>query len=388
MNLKGQPARDMIKQQYDKQRSRGHDGFGFVATAGTPKLCRRTDEKVIMNELKKTDAAEILFHHRFPTSTDNVRNACHPFKIKGTKSGHWYYVVHNGVIQNDDELKEKHDKMSLKYKSIQEDKRFNDSEALANEIMLYLEGEQKALEARGSVAFICQEFDEHSRPINLHYCRNSGNPLRIKYRKGSSLQIASELNGKEIAQDVHYTYNYKTDSFSEKPLDIKRYGVSTYKESDREEWDNYFGHRNYGSYAQYDYGYPQQQTIWKNQPNANTYEPEYNVIFRDSEEYNQGFDDALECEASMEDIPFAIKELAEIEEKIINLLTEWQTTKSDEEKDVIKLEIKKEVGEKMYYRGFVDGLYCSFRSYVDAMDWQDDDECDLPIRLMKELNVV
>jgi predicted glutamine amidotransferase len=380
MNFKGQPARDMVKQQFNKQRSRGFNGFGFVATAGTPKLCRRTDEKDIMRELKKTDAPEILFHHRYPTSTANVRNACHPFKIKGIKSKHWYYVVHNGIIQNDDELKEKHDKLSLKYKSVQEDERFNDSEALAHEIMLYLEGEQEALEARGSVAFICQEFDEHSRPLNLHYCRNGGNPLRIKYHKGSSIQIASELNGKEIEQDVHYTYNYATDSFSEKPLDIKRWAVATTQSS------YYHGTEYYP--GEYDDGY--QGKLWKDERYHSEfmYEAEYNFNYNKNENYNEGFESAMEYEVTWEDLVTSTKEVANAEADILKLLTEWQDLTNVDEKNVVYNKIKEEVTSRDFYRGFTDGTQCALRSYVDTMDWSDDDECEIPCHLVKELKIL
>ena len=138
-NLKGQPARDMIITQYEAQKSRGTNGFGYIATSKPATVSHSTTEAGILKSLKKEKSNEILFHHRTPTSTENVLKSCHPFKIKG-KSGKTYYIAHNGVIHNDDDLKETHNASGLNYSSEEASGKFNDSEALAHDIMLYLEG--------------------------------------------------------------------------------------------------------------------------------------------------------------------------------------------------------------------------------------------------------
>ena len=91
---------------------------------------------------------EVLFHHRFSTSTADVPNACHPFSTKDFFKNN-YVGVHNGVIGNDDELEKQHLELGINYISRQTNGQFNDSEALIYDIARYLEGEVDELHPLG-----------------------------------------------------------------------------------------------------------------------------------------------------------------------------------------------------------------------------------------------
>jgi hypothetical protein len=348
MNLKKQPARDMVVQQFERQRTRGVEGFGFVADIGTPFMKKRTKEIDIKREIKKCDANEILFHHRFPTSTENVKNACHPFKIKGIKTNHWYYVVHNGVITNTSELKEKHDKLKIKYKSLQPDGRFNDSEALAVEIMLYLDGEQENIEARGSIAFICLEFDENSKKKHLHFARNAGNELHYRFRLGSSFQIASEGPWPVVKQDTLHTLNYETMEIEEKPINLQRFlEVTNTAPDERREFS----------------GYWDDPKNWKEKQYVSYYRylQEFDKRFENDTDYSKGFDDAADLQyATDDDIFRAEDDRYELIMQLEDDQEEYKEMTTNKENFAIKrlvlkeiLKIKKQI---KYYDGFLDGL--------------------------------
>jgi predicted glutamine amidotransferase len=156
-----------------------------------------------LNLLKRhQEATEVMFHHRIPTSTINVRNACHPFSTKDYFENQ-YVVIHNGVLHNEDLLKKEHDKLGIQYVSVQENGRFNDSEALAYDLARYFEGQVDTLTARGSIAFIAVKRDEAGKPVCLFFGRNYGNPLKMKRTK-YSLTLSSEGKGEDV--EAHTLY--------------------------------------------------------------------------------------------------------------------------------------------------------------------------------------
>ena len=85
---------NVIKNQYENQKTRGQQGFGLY-DVDRNHLVRSTTEHGIMKYLKKNLSKQILFHHRWPTSTDNVKNACHPFST-GDHFKTNYVLVHTG----------------------------------------------------------------------------------------------------------------------------------------------------------------------------------------------------------------------------------------------------------------------------------------------------
>lgn len=231
---------DKLLKHYQKQRGRGVEGFGFVATSGDRVVYRRSqfegDIKTKLEKVRtnKKDVRDILFHHRYPTSTENITEASHPILVSHKELTNDYYVVHNGIISNCDTLKEKHEKLGYEYTTeietylrVKYGKRkeyttgieYNDSEALAIELARYKEGLQDSIEARGSIAFIMLEVEKGStRPIALHYGRNEGNPLGVTLDDGHYI-LASEGDDK-IASDIFFTYDYATGMTVSKDVPI------------------------------------------------------------------------------------------------------------------------------------------------------------------------
>ena len=161
---------------------------------------------------------EVLFHHRFSTSTADVPNACHPFSTKDFFKNN-YVGVHNGVISNDDELEKQHLELGINYISRQTNGQFNDSEALIYDIARYLEGEVDELTARGSIAFIIIKRNKDGKNKTLFFGRNNGNPLKMKMTK-HSLTLSSQGEGKDVEANQLYSYDYETGELKKRYLYI------------------------------------------------------------------------------------------------------------------------------------------------------------------------
>lgn len=208
-SFNGQPVIGTIKKRFNGQRERGVSGFGFFLPQEN-KLTHNTQEGRIMRLLDRHEkTTEVLFHHRIPTNTGNVRNGCHPYSTKDFFENN-YVLVHNGVLQNAEKLKKKHEALGIKYVSLQEDgKTFNDSEALAYEMALFLEGKQEGIEAIGSIAFICTKRDSKGKPVAVFFGRNVGNPLVMKLTD-KSLTLSSKGEGDVVPINELHTYLYET----------------------------------------------------------------------------------------------------------------------------------------------------------------------------------
>lgn len=220
--IDGKIANKMVAKRYFKQKDRGSDGFGFIYLLKNKiKTKRATYEKNILELLEKTESQEILFHHRFPTSTPNFLEATHPIKVKNKCLKYNYYGVHNGVISNADDLQKKHKKLGFNYTTWMQEKmitrkteyyyneQFNDSEALIIDFALYLEKKKKKIEAEGSMAFIIIQTDKKDNPLKIFYARNSQNPLKL-YKNKDFITVCSEGSGENIEIDMLHWYNYKT----------------------------------------------------------------------------------------------------------------------------------------------------------------------------------
>lgn len=207
-NLKdNHPVNNLVKILYENQKERGQQGFGFVGlNAEQIGTYRATGEKGIMKYLNEYQYDEILFHHRLPTSTDNTLKSTHPFVIEMDDKK--YYFVHNGIVENADELEKKHSKKGIAYSS-REGQGFNDSEALAWDFCLWLNHRQKKMKARGSVAFLCLEVDKKAnRAEKLYFYRNDKTQLKI-YKDGTLFLLASEGNYALIKRNWLYLWDYQ-----------------------------------------------------------------------------------------------------------------------------------------------------------------------------------
>ncbi len=212
-----------LRKKYHKQSKRGTDGFGFISVEGDKikSFKRSQTEKEIMAELSNEKTAnDIIFHHRFPTSTANVAEASHPIKVENEELKNIFYVVHNGVITNADSLKSRHEKLGYQYtteleyliktndRQYFERSEFNDSEGLAVELARYLSGKSLEIDTTGSVAFIVLETNKSGKTLKYHYGRNEGNPLTITDTE--RIEILASEGGTLLPANTLFTYDYKT----------------------------------------------------------------------------------------------------------------------------------------------------------------------------------
>lgn len=228
---KGVMANKSVAKRYQKQKARGTEGFGFVELKeGVVIGVQRSEkEKDILELLSKSTADEILFHHRTPTSTPNFVESTHPIAVRHKKFKYNYYIVHNGIISNDDDLKAIHEKEDFVYNTsiskqwvtsgqTYESSMFNDSEAVAIDFAKSIETGE-AMKSKGSIAIMALQVDKKTKKaIALYFGRNIGNPLKIENDK-DFLGISSE-SGKDIPQDMLYCYTYETKEITEKAKDI------------------------------------------------------------------------------------------------------------------------------------------------------------------------
>jgi predicted glutamine amidotransferase len=206
-------------QQFDKQRSRGTEGFGLF-DGQEMHIVRATKEDKILKWLVKYNSNLIMFHHRYPTSTDNVKRAAHPFSTKDYFGDTQYILVHNGVISNDDKAYDKHQKLGITYTSLLDNGSFNDSESLLWDVALLLEGKQDKLEVHGSIAFICLKTVK-GKLSKMYFGRNH-NPLKM-YQDENGIMLSSEGVGDMIERDMLYEFDYKTHKVMRSILEIPAY---------------------------------------------------------------------------------------------------------------------------------------------------------------------
>lgn len=211
------PVNGVILKQFDKQRNRGTQGFGLF-DYDYKNIVRATKEESIVKWLAKYPSTNILFHHRLPTSTANVKSAAHPFSTKDFFKTN-YVLVHNGVIGNDLDLKTEHDKLGIVYQSTQQDGTFNDSEALLWDVALYLEGKQPKLKVEGSVAFVCIALGKGNKHDRMYFARNTS-PLRLFKDDVAGIMLSSEGKGESVDPDTLYCFDYVNHQLSTKDCEI------------------------------------------------------------------------------------------------------------------------------------------------------------------------
>ncbi len=222
----GKISKGLLKRYY-AQRTRGTQGFGFVAIQDGKVMGvdRFEDEKDAEKALRNCKSSAILFHHRMPTSTPNYKDMTHPIVVKNKILDSNYYVVHNGVLKNENELKLKHEVLGFEYTTnmretvttetkneviTTESESFNDSESLAIEVALFLDGKKQTIDTVGTVSFICIETTKKGIVKNIHYGHNFGNPLVLESEKGMTF-VKSLGSGQPVPENQIATVNFKTD---------------------------------------------------------------------------------------------------------------------------------------------------------------------------------
>jgi hypothetical protein len=255
----GTPAAKTVLKRFQKQRHRGTTGFGYVTVENghVTNVVKAQTENEIRQKLIKEKASEILFHHRQPTGGQpNLIGLAHPFRISADSFEYDYLMVHNGMISNDTHLKKKHEELGFKYQTefekveetkvkvvvggVEEEapgtrkvttKGFNDSESLAWELALYLEGYQDKIEVKGGAAFIIYQLEKGTdKVLKMSYGCNLGRPLKVemggkkkkKKNGGDIVAIKSEGNGTDVTHHKLYTIHYGENrlDLEEQSLDL------------------------------------------------------------------------------------------------------------------------------------------------------------------------
>ncbi len=220
--FKDEPICGKILTAFEVQKFKGRNGFGFVGVYKNRIETKRfTEEKEALKYLSNVKASEILFHHRIPTSTDNTVETNHPIIARSGFYKHNYYLVHNGMLWNDDRLKKEHEKLGIKYSTIDGNK-FNDSEALLHELALIIEGkkESKDFGADGTLAFIIIQTDKNNNEVALYYGRNNNSPL-TKTEVPKVLMSLRSIGGREKVQpNILFRYDYVSKETTEKYINF------------------------------------------------------------------------------------------------------------------------------------------------------------------------
>ncbi len=254
LRLDGKTALKTLWKRYTKQKSRGQQGFGFVSIENNciVDYVRTITEQEVLAQMKATPATGILFHHRYPTSTPNFAETAHPIRVSHASLKHDYYVIHNGIISNDSELKEKHDTLGYryttqimqKYKSggniLSSAKMWNDSESLAIELAIAIENDKSGIpDIEGSIAFLMLQTDKQTgKTKKIFWGRNSGSPLVIDTQKGHTIMIASEGMGKTVPVNMLGSLDFESLLLESKAFQVGEtpetystmgYGASGYR---------------------------------------------------------------------------------------------------------------------------------------------------------------
>jgi hypothetical protein len=209
--------------------------------------------KALLNRTKGENE-EVLFHHRYATSTIDIRNACHPFSTKDNFE-YQYVGVHNGVVRNSKELRAEHEKMGIKYVSVQENDTFNDSEALIYDLARVFEGQVDSVTAAGSIAFIVVKRDMHGKPLTLFFGHNAGNSTLVMKRTEHSLTISSTGEGDHVPINQLHMFDYETREVRTVPMYLPSYvaggNTSTYIPAKTNQTYNRDGDKEYPSWDAY-----------------------------------------------------------------------------------------------------------------------------------------
>ena len=162
----------------------------------------------------------IIAHHRQPTSSDNKINQTHPIFISNKMLNFDYYFIHNGVLSNDGELKEKHYKMGFKYSTEYAKEgyyqgspttvKFNDSEALGVEIALFIEEKQTVVDTNNTAAFMALQVNKKTHKAEKVFFGRSGGGscLNLAKIKGN-IKISSEGEGEEVLAETLWSFDPK-----------------------------------------------------------------------------------------------------------------------------------------------------------------------------------
>lgn len=226
-----------IRKQYYAQKHRGQNGYGYVEIDAKKvgPIIRTQWETEIMKSLSNSNAKEILFHHRIPTSTPNVPSSNHPIPVSHKSLAYDYIGVHNGGIGNRKDLEKKFMEQGFKYTTRVDYTitgtdgvcygsttpcEYNDSESLMIDLATSIEDNATKIKSEGGIAFIILQIDKVTRkPIKLFFGRNDRNPLKLEMNN-SFIKLSSEGGGSEVESHTLHWLDYKTGEFGSRAMDI------------------------------------------------------------------------------------------------------------------------------------------------------------------------
>jgi glucosamine 6-phosphate synthetase-like amidotransferase/phosphosugar isomerase protein len=220
----GQNVNDAVVNQLQDQISRGQRGFGIVfadQNMHIKKITRATELTKTLLDLYLNQAPSIVLHHRTPTSSKNKIKQTHPFAVEHGSLKHKYLVVVNGIVNNEDEMKKKHEnELGFVYTTDNKaENEFNDCEALAWELARHIEGQTEKIETKGYFAFVALQVDKE-KIINVYFGTTSQTSAPLKLAANNrEIFISSEGKGEEIKDSVLYSFD--TDSFKIKKKELK-----------------------------------------------------------------------------------------------------------------------------------------------------------------------
>lgn len=255
----------VLERLYDAQKSRGSDGFGYVSIKDGEVIAFDRAESVdtIKRSLYQNMGDIVLFHHRFPTSTENVAELNHPLPIIHEMLDYNYFVVHNGVIHNPDAVKKEHAKLGINYstlheeissecinipffnkKSVQKNStviKFNDSEALAWDLALMIEGKIPNIRTYGTNAFIVLQVEKKTNKVTkVFYGHNAGNPLCLSTTK--EITSLRSVGGESIDTNLLFSFDINTGVSIATEHIFKRYdndsGIVYSSKLSNDEWSS------------------------------------------------------------------------------------------------------------------------------------------------------
>lgn len=232
---KAEKINDYIVNQYENQYSRGQRGFGIIRiNKGKVEVDRACEGTKFLLDLYLKPSSMIIAHHRTPTSTENWLDQTHPMVISNDLLKHDYYVIHNGVITNDRQLHEKHLGLGFVYTTQYEEEgytataptrtKYNDSEAIAIEVAMFIEGLSSVVEIDNSSAFIALQVNKKTgRAEQVYFGKNGSADLNMEKKKGN-LIISSEGAGEEVESNVLYSFNVNDNKMklNKEPIPFER----------------------------------------------------------------------------------------------------------------------------------------------------------------------
>jgi predicted glutamine amidotransferase len=211
---------------YGNQISRGQRGFGltFIRPDLTVKTLRATTEpgllmRILQEEYHSIKSKGILFHHRQPTSTRNTIKTTHPFVVSHPSLKNDFIIVHNGIINNDQQMRKDHDEQGYTYQSI-ENQEFNDSEPGAVEFAKAVNDSEYTIQTCGSQAYAGLVLNKKNGKVqSLVFGTNGRNPLKYHWDKERGLLfLASELKGTDAENDKLYIFHANSGKLYSRPL--------------------------------------------------------------------------------------------------------------------------------------------------------------------------